>query len=86
LCFLGAHGIVDFQLETATSFGSPTSARVINQNLSHQLRRHRQKVSAVRNFGGPLLHEPEVRLMNECCTLESMVRTFLPEVMPSYAS
>jgi hypothetical protein len=53
------------------------SARVINQNLPHQPRRDRQKVRTVRNFGGPLLHEPEIRFVNQGGTLESMVRTFL---------
>jgi len=35
------------------------------------------------NFGGPLLHEPEVGFVNQSGALESMVGSFLPQVVSS---
>jgi hypothetical protein len=61
-------------------------AGMIDENLSHELRRHTKEMRTVFNFRWRLLHEPEVRLMNQSCALESMVGTFLPQMAPRDAT
>lgn len=59
---------------------------MIDENLPHELRGYTKEMRTVFNFRWRLLHEPEVRLMNQRCALESMVRTFLPQMAPRDAT
>jgi hypothetical protein len=53
---------------------------VVDQNPSHYLRRHPEKVGAVLPLDTTLAYKANVRLVNECRRLEGVIRTFTPQI------
>ena len=63
------------------SLGGIAAARVLDQNLPHQLRADGQEMFAVLELGRALLLEPQVSLVHQGGALQGVVRAFLPQVV-----
>jgi hypothetical protein len=49
----------------APALGALLVAGVVDQDMSHQRRRHAEKVGAVLPMDGGLVHQPQVRLVHQ---------------------
>src|SRR4029077_3199809 len=64
------------------SLGRGTTPRIVNQDLAHLPRRHRQKVRAILSVERRLLADkPQIGFMNQRCALQCVSRTFLFEMV-----
>jgi hypothetical protein len=51
---------------------------VINQNSSHHVRRHTEKVCAILPRHTPLADQSDVGLMDQCRWLQRVIRSLVP--------
>ncbi len=74
-------GVFERQLHIATAtFAGVAHARVVHQDLPHQLGCHAEKMSAVAVIGLVLPHQPHVCFMNKRSRLKSMVGTLAAKI------
>ena len=62
------------------------SAGVIDEDLAHQLRRHRKEVRPVLQRQSVHIHESQVDLMHERRRLKGVPRLFAPEMAARHAA
>jgi hypothetical protein len=55
---------------------------MIDQDLPHQVRSQGDEMAAIPDFRLPLLHQPQIRLVDEGRGLQRMIRPLRPQVTP----
>jgi hypothetical protein len=68
------------------ALGSETVARMIDQNMAHQLRGHTEEVSAVLPLRRFLANQTQIGLVYQRSALERVVGTFAPQVAAGHAA
>ena len=61
----------------------PFKSRMVNEDLSHQLRGEAKKVNSVLQADVLYLHQPKICLVDQSRGLQCMVRALRPHVAPS---
>jgi hypothetical protein len=59
------------------------TARMIDKNAPHQLRRHAEEVGTVLPANIPPVNQPKINLINQCRGLQGVAGTFLAHVASS---
>ena len=68
--------------DSSTALAGGPSPCVIDQNLTHQARGHRQQVRSVPHVHVADIHKPEVRLMHKCRRLEYVAARLPAQASP----
>src|SRR5580704_683074 len=68
-------------LDAAPAF-QVVAPRVINQNSSHELRRHGEEMGAVLPAHALVIHQPQVSLVDQGSGLQTVASAFRPQVVP----
>jgi hypothetical protein len=63
------------ETQQPTSFGGQLSTRVIDKNATHEAGRHGKELCAIFPRRMPLIHKPQVQLVDECGGLQGMTDT-----------
>ena len=65
----------------AAALQGVAGARPLDQDLSHRVRRNGAEVRAVLPALGPILEQPQVRLMHECRRLQRLAGALAPQIV-----
>src|SRR5208337_3240112 len=79
-CVWRRQRLVERQLMSAATLCRAVPARVLDQNLPHQLRRNGEEMLAVRKSSRGPLAQPEISLMDQRRALQGVVAALFPEV------
>ena len=78
---LERQSVIQRQSVASIPLGGIAAARVLDQNLPHQLGADGQEMLAVLELSCPLFLQAQIRLVHQGGALQSVVRAFVPQVM-----
>ena len=73
---------VELDPTVGAALGRATAASVIHQNLPHQAGSNGKKMRAILGIKRPLVKQPQIGLVDECCALQSMFGALAPQMAP----
>ena len=75
-------GSIEFDSAVCAPLGGTVAAGMVHEDLPHKAGRNGEKMRTVVSIKGPLVQQPQVRLVNQGCALQGMSWTFPLQMMP----